>query len=114
MPAKKKAAAKKAAAKKPSAERVVVRTPNVTAHSSTVDKAKYDAMRAVLAKVIPKGPPGVTQNEMIAAATHAAPAKIWPGGEKVGWWVKCVQLDQEAQGLLKRDGGKPLRWYWPR
>jgi hypothetical protein len=26
------------------------------------------------------------------------------------WWAKCVQLDLEAQGVLARDGGKPLRW----
>ena len=32
------------------------------------------------------------------------------GGQTVGWWLKCVQLDLEAKGLIKRHG-KPLRWY---
>ena len=29
---------------------------------------------------------------------------------KAGWWMKGVQLDLEAKGLMVRDGGKPLRW----
>ena len=24
------------------------------------------------------------------------------GGETAGWWVKCVQMDLEAKGVLKR------------
>jgi hypothetical protein len=33
-----------------------------------------------------------------------------PGGAKAGWWVKTVQLDLEAKGIVVRDGGRPLRW----
>lgn len=100
MPAKKAAPA----------ARVQVRTPNVAGYTSTVDKEKYDAMKAVLLKVIPKRPPGLTQSQMWTKAKEIAPAKHWPGGAKVEWWAKCVQLDLEAQGVLVRDGGKPLRW----
>ncbi len=100
-------AAKKAAA--PAGDRVQVRTPNVPGYTATVDRTKYDAMRKVLLQVVPKGA-GLTQSEMWDAARKVAPAEHWPGGEKVEWWVKCVQLDLEAQGVLRRDGGKPLRW----
>jgi hypothetical protein len=34
-----------------------------------------------------------------------------PGGVKAGWWVKAVQLDQEAKGALVREPTKPLRWH---
>jgi hypothetical protein len=34
-----------------------------------------------------------------------------PGGAKAGWWVKTVQLDQEAKGSVVREPGKPLRWH---
>ena len=29
---------------------------------------------------------------------------------KAGWWIKCVQLDLEAKGVLKRSE-KPVRLY---
>jgi hypothetical protein len=109
MPAKK--AARKAPTRKAAApaDRVQVRTPNVPGYTGSVDRTKYDAMRKVLLQAIPKGA-GLTQSEMWDAARKVAPAEHWPGGAKVEWWVKCVQLDLEAQGVLKRDGGKPLRW----
>ena len=101
-------AAKKGRAKPGAAAKVLVRTPNVAGYSSSVDKEKYDAMKAVLLRIFAKG--ALTQSEMWAAARKIAPADHWPGGAKVEWWVKCVQLDLEAQGVLARDGGKPLRW----
>jgi hypothetical protein len=40
------------------------------------------------------------------------PKKLWPKGEKDGWWQKTVQLDLEAKGQLKRDPkSKPMKWY---
>lgn len=97
------------APRKGAAERVSVRTPNVPGYRGSVDAEKYAAMKAVLLKVIPKAS-GITQAEMFDAARKAAPPSHWPGGAKVEWWAKCVQLDLEAQGILVRDGGKPLRW----
>ena len=34
---------------------------------------------------------------------------LFPGGDKAGWWLKCVQLDLEAKGILKRAPGSPVR-----
>lgn len=92
------------------ADRVVVENVNVPGYTSTVDGVKYRAMRDVLLVVLPAVGPGLTQAEMIAACAAAAPAEHFPGGSKVGWWAKCVQLDLEAKRLIVRDGGKPLRW----
>ena len=47
---------------------------------------------------------------MIEAVKAHLPADLFPGGAKVGWWTKCVQLDLEAKGVVIRDPGKPLRW----
>lgn len=46
------------------------------------------------------------------SVTPILPSDLWPGGAKVGWWQKTVQLDLEAKGMLKRDtASKPMRWY---
>jgi hypothetical protein len=92
------------------AGKVRVENVNHPGLSTTVDKAKYDAARAALLKALPPRPPGLTQSEMIEATTRLLPEALFPGGEKAGWWTKCVQLDLEAKGLVVRDGGKPLRW----
>jgi len=91
------------------AEKIPIRTPNVPGYTNRVYKAKYEAMKDAIRKIIPRNPPGLTQGEMIAAAARAAPKGMFPG-TKANWWTKCVQLDLEAQGVLARDGGKPLRW----
>jgi hypothetical protein len=39
------------------------------------------------------------------------PKDLFPGGAKAGWWVKTVQLDQEAKGAFVREPGTPLRWH---
>ena len=118
-PASKSRATKKSASKKSAAPRatkgatiavrVQVRTPNVPGYTGSVDKEKYDAMKVVLLRVFAKDA-ALTQSEMWEAARKIAPQTLWPGGAKIEWWAKNVQLDLEAQGVLKRDGGKPLRW----
>jgi hypothetical protein len=84
---------------------------NVPGRSSRVNAEKYHAMRAVLLMVLPKSDPGLTQKEMCEAVLPHLPQHLWPNGEKSMWWVKTVQLDLEAKGLVLRDrSAKPLRW----
>ena len=91
--------------------RVEVRSPNAPGYVSTVDATKYEAMRRALMKVIPKKAPGLTQKAMMEVVLPHLPEDSFPGGEKAGWWVKCVQLDLETKGVLTRDtSSKPLRW----
>jgi hypothetical protein len=76
-----------------------------------VDAAKYAAMREAVMAVAPEGPPGMTPEEIIAAVKDRLPQDLFPGGEKAGWWVKCVQLDLEAKGLLQRAAkGRVRLW----
>jgi hypothetical protein len=37
------------------------------------------------------------------------PEELFPEGAKAGWWMKAVQLDLEAKGVVARDKTKPLR-----
>ncbi len=35
--------------------------------------------------------------------------ELFPGGEKAGSWLKAVQLDLEAKGIIRRGGNGPVR-----
>lgn len=88
---------------------IEVRTPNKKGYVGRVNRDKYEAMRDVLLRVLPSREPGVTQSEMMAAVLAEADKSVFPKTTAM-WWAKSVQLDLEAQGLVVRDGGKPLRW----
>ena len=95
-----------------SVTKVEISNVNVPGRTSKVDAEKYEAMKAAILKVTPKKAPGITASEMVARVKPLLPKKLWPKGEKVGWWQKTVQLDLEAKGQLKRDPkSKPMRWY---
>ena len=78
-----------------------------------VDAAKYAEMRKALLAVTPADPPGLTPAQIIAAVKPHLSEANFPGGETAGWWVKCVQLDLEAKGVLKRGPKAPVRLYQP-
>jgi hypothetical protein len=97
-----------------STEKIEVQNINVPGRTSNVNAEKYVAMRDILLKILPKERPGITQAEMGEAVLPHLPQELWPNGEKSMWWVKTVQLDLEAKGLVVRDSAcKPMRWYRP-
>src|SRR5688500_2759755 len=73
-------------------------------------REKYEATRDAVLAVLPTCEPGFSYAELKAAALPRLREALFPGGQTVGWWLKCVQLDQEAKGVIVRHG-KPLRWY---
>lgn len=77
------------------------------------DAAKYADMRAAMEKVLPSAPPGMPVADLIEAVKPHLSPSLFPGGETAGWWVKCVQLDLEAKGLLTRAPKAPVRLYRP-
>ena len=92
-------------------ETIEVENVNVAGRVTNVNAKKYEAMRGVLLKVLPKDPPGLTQAEMGDAVLPHLPQDLWPKGKKSMWWVKTVQLDLEAKGLLVRSKeGRSTRW----
>ena len=79
--------------------------------TTRVNRAKYEAMRAAFLSVLPTSPPGITGQEAKSRLLLHLPEALFPGGEKVGWWLAAARLDLEAKGLVKREASKPLRFY---
>ncbi len=80
-------------------------------HRQKVDRIKYMAMREALLAVLPNDPPGLTVAEAKDALLPGLPEELWPGGAKAGWWLKAVQLDLEAKGVIGRAATKPVRLF---
>jgi hypothetical protein len=93
------------------ADRIVVENIVSPGHTYSVDAKKYNAMKNALLKVLPKTSPGMTGAQMSESIIPLLPEVEFPGGAKAGWWLKCVQLDLEAKGVVVREASKPLRWY---
>jgi len=92
--------------------RIVVENVVSPGHTYTVDATKYNAMKLALLKALPRKAPGLTGSEMSKAVLAHLPEAVFPGGQKAGWWLKCVQLDLEAKGVIERElSAKPLRWH---
>lgn len=90
-------------------ERVEMLSISSPGHVVRVDKAKYDAMKAALLAVVPQQAPGLTVAEVKTGVLPRLPDDLFPGGAKAGWWLKGVQLDLEARGVIAREHVKPLR-----
>ena len=93
----------------PDAEKIEVQNVTSPHHITRVDRAKYMAMRAALMAVLPDAQPGMTPTEAQKALLAHLDPGLFPGGEKAGWWMKCVQLDLEAKGVLTRGPKPPVR-----
>jgi hypothetical protein len=86
---------------------------NVTSPGSTerVNRAKYEAMRDALLAVLPATAPGLKVPETIAALLPLLSDALFPAGDEAGWWLKAVQLDLEAKGIIKRAPSKPVQLF---
>jgi hypothetical protein len=91
--------------------RIEVENVNVPGHVTRVDATRYNAMKSALLKALPRKSPGLTQSEMRDAVLEHLSEDVFPGGAKAMWWVKCVQLDLEAKGVVVREQTRPLRWH---
>jgi hypothetical protein len=97
---------------KPARPRVTVHNVISPNHVTQVDGLKYEAMRRALLKVLPRKKPGMAYADIGQQVLRHLPEDEFPGGAKAGWWLKCVQLDLEAKGVIERDPtAKPLRWH---
>jgi len=74
-----------------------------------VDAGKYAAMRHAVLAILPAEAPGLPVRDVITAVKPHLPQDLFPGGEKAGWWVKCVQLDLEAKKVIARASTPPVR-----
>ena len=92
-------------------DKVEVENINVPGKTYFVNAQKYNAMREVLLGRLPTKNPGLNQSEMIEQVIQYLPSNLFPAGATAGWWVKTVQLDLEAKGIVIRENSKPLRWH---
>lgn len=92
-------------------DKIAVENINTPGRTHNVDKAKYTAMKDAILATLPKAAPGMTAKEAKDAALGLLPRDLFPGGATSGWWLKCVQLDLEAKGMVIRENTKPLRFH---
>src|SRR5690606_40538090 len=76
-----------------------------------VTRAKYMAMRDALLAVLPGEAPGLTVADAKEALLPHLPDTLFPQGSTAGWWLKAVQLDLEAKGVIRRAPRKPVHLY---
>lgn len=90
-------------------DKIDVENVNTPGRTERVNRAKYEAMRSALLRVLPIDPPGLKVAEAKAALLPHLDQGLFPGGDKAGWWLKAVQLDLEAKGVIARAKGSPVR-----
>ena len=91
------------------AEKIEVRNVNYPGQITRLDADMYEAMKRAVLKVLPKTSPGLTVDEVQDGVLAHLPENLFPNGAKAGWWMKAVQLDLEARGIIARAKTKPLR-----
>jgi len=92
-------------------EKIEIESITSPGRTERVNKAKYMAMRAAFLPVLPTEAPGMTVAEAKAALLPNLSQELFPDGEKAGWWLKAVQLDLEAKGVIERGGKGPVRLF---
>ena len=92
-------------------EKIVIENINVPGRTERVDRAKYMAMREALLAALPDTAPGLTVAEAQKALLPFLSQDLFPDGQKAGWWMKAVQLDLEAKGIIRRAPHRPVQLY---
>jgi len=89
--------------------KIDIENVNHPGHVTSVDGDMYGAMKRAILKILPRSSPGLTADEVRERVIAQLPEELFPGGARSGWWMKTVQLDLEAKGLIAREKAKPLR-----
>jgi len=92
-------------------DKIEIENINTPGRTKRVDRAKYGAMRDALLAVLPGEAPGLKVADAKEALLPRLPNLLFPQGKTAGWWLKAVQLDLEAKGVVKRAPRKPLHLY---
>lgn len=92
-------------------DKIEIENVNTPGRTDRVDRPKYEAMRQALLAVLPKNPPGMKTADAKEALLRHLDQELFPGGAKAGWWLKAVQLDLEAKGVIARAPVKPVHLY---
>lgn len=88
--------------------KVAVENVNAPDHKVNMNAAKYGAMFDAMMAVMTTDP--MTYAQIKTGVLPLLPDAHFPAGKTAGWWIKSVQLDQEAKGTIMRHNTKPLSW----
>ena len=91
------------------AEKIEVENVNQPGKTGRVDAAKYAAMKAAVMAALPPDAPPMTVAALRQALDPHLSQEHFPQGATAGWWLKCVHLDLEAKGILRREPKPPVR-----
>jgi len=92
-------------------EKIEIENINVPGRTERVDRTKYLAMREALLAALPDKAPGLTVAQAQEALLPFLSETNFPERQKAGWWMKAVQLDLEAKGIIKRAPQRPVQLY---
>ncbi|RCS24512.1 hypothetical protein DUT91_09620 [Phyllobacterium salinisoli] len=92
-------------------DKIEIESITTPGRTERVNRTKYVAMRHALLAVLPGNAPGLTVADAKEALLPGLPDDLFPGGKTAGWWLKAVQLDLEAKGMIKRAPDRPVRLY---
>ena len=90
-------------------DKITVQNVGQPGKTYQVDAVKYLSVKAAMLAILPPDAPGLTVAEVIEAVKPHLPQDLFPGGQTAGWWVKSVQLDLEAKGVIRRALKSPVR-----
>lgn len=79
--------------------------------TSRINRAKEEALRDALLRLLPQTPPGLKVAQAKAAPLPHLPDALFPAGSAAGWWRMAVQLDLKAKNVSARAPGKPVQLY---
>jgi hypothetical protein len=91
-------------------DKIEIENVNIPGRTERVDRAKFLAMRNALLTVLPSEAPGLKVADAKEALLPHLPGDLFPQGRTAGWWLKAVQLDLEAKGIIKR-AHRPVHLY---
>ena len=89
----------------PSTETIEARHPDPGKRPTRVGRAKYEAYRRALLRVIPRSDQGVRLADLPDLMVETLDEPFRSEG-KFAWWVTTVKLDLEARGLIERVPGR--------
>ncbi|HEV7249642.1 MAG TPA: hypothetical protein VGN93_21935 [Shinella sp.] len=92
-------------------DKIEVENINTPGRTERLDRTKYMAMRAALLAALPDMAPGMTVAQAQEALLPHLSETDFPERQKAGWWMKAVQLDLEAKGIIKRAPKRPVQLY---
>lgn len=92
-------------------KKITVENVNHPGRTERLDAAKYTAMRDALVAELSQAAGPLAFISLKEAVRPRLPGPLFPGGATSGWWLKTVQLDLEAKGLVARTGDRPLKFY---